>query len=271
MDIGFFAMLAAQIHVLIGGFAGAGKSVLVNGIIYAILQHSPNAAKLILIDPKRVELYSYRKCPHCIKYGDTPETMQTALNFAIGEMERRYIVMQRAEIRETFEPDIYIIIDELADLLDVCGKPAMTALKRLLQLGRAAHIHIIAATQHVNRRTLPAELQINFSTIVALPQRTKIESRQMLGETGAELLTVGTCLYITPKNREPRRAEIPMIPEAELKKAVDRWYNPAPKPRPIQQPTQAPPAYQITPEPTPTCHEAPRKRGFLAELIKNIL
>jgi DNA segregation ATPase FtsK/SpoIIIE-like protein len=173
--------------------------------------------------------------------------------------------MQAAEIRETAEPDIYIIIDELADLLDVCGKPALQALKRILQLGRAAHIHIIAATQHVSRKTLPTELQINFPAIVALPQRSKIESRQMIAEPGAELLTVGNCLYITPQNHDPRRAAIPYIPDSELSAAVDRWKRPEAKP------VQTPTAYQITPEPTPTRTAAPRKRGILARIIKNLL
>lgn len=264
-DLTLFAMLLTMHHVLIGGYTGSGKSVLINGIIYTLLQHTPHRYKILLIDPKRVELHRYRKTPHCIGYGDTPETMQAVLQFAVEEMERRYNTMQAQEIRETAEPDIYIIIDELADLLDVCGKPALQALKRILQLGRAAHIHIIAATQHVSRKTLPTELQINFPAIVALPQRSKIESRQMIAEPGAELLTVGNCLYITPQNHEPRRAAIPYIPDTELQNAVNRWKRPEAKP------AQTPTAYQITPEPKPTRTAAPRKRGILARLIKNLL
>lgn len=264
-EMALFEMLLTMHHVLIGGYTGSGKSVLINGIIYALLQHAPQRCKMLLIDPKRVELHRYRKTPHCIGYGDTPETMQTALQWAVEEMDRRYSTMQAQEMRETAEPAIYIVIDEMADLLDVCGKPALQALKRILQLGRAAHIHVIAATQHVSRKTLPTELQINFPAIVALPQRSKIESRQMIAEPGAELLTVGNCLYITPQNHEPRRASIPYIPDSELQNAVNRWKRPEPKP------AQTPPAYQITPEPTPTRHEAPRERGFLAKLIKNIL
>lgn len=264
-DLALFAMLLTMHHVLIGGYTGSGKSVLINGIIYTLLQHTPHRYKMLLVDPKRVELHRYKKAPHCIGYGDTPETMQAALQFAVEEMERRYNTMQAQEIRETAEPDIYIIIDELADLLDVCGKPALQALKRILQLGRAAHIHIIAATQHVSRKTLPTELQINFPAIVALPQRSKIESRQMIAEPGAELLSVGNCLYITPQNHEPRRAAIPYIPDTELQNAVNRWK------RPESKTAQTPTAYQITPEPTPTRTAAPRKRGILARLIKNLL
>lgn len=264
-DLALFFTLLTMHHVLIGGRTGGGKSVLISGIVYAALQQSPTRCKLLLIDPKMVELHRYRKTPHCIGYGDTPETMQAALQYAVEEMSARYLRMQAAEMRETAEPDIYIIVDELADLIDVCGKPALQALKRILQLGRAAHIHVIAATQHVSRKTLPTELQINFPAIVALPQRSKIESRQMIGEPGAELLQVGNCLYITPQNHEPRRAAIPYIPDTELQNAVDRWKRPEPKP------ARVPTAYQITPEPTPTCPEPTRKRGFLAELIKNIL
>jgi len=260
-----FGDITRQTHTLIGGMTGAGKSVVIRGILWALMQHSPHRRKMVLIDPKRVELHPYRRAPHCIGYADTPEAMADTIADMCRVMDDRYIEMQAREMRETADPHIYIIIDEMADLMDVCGAGCKRDLKRILQLGRAAGIHVIAATQHPERRVFPAEIQLNFTAVLALPCKTAIESRQLIGQTGAERLEIGSAYYMSCARRDPARVSIPMISDADLRAAVERWKRPEPKP------AQTPTAYQITPEPTPARAEAPRKRSFLAELIKNLL
>ncbi len=266
MDI--FVSMLMQVHLLIGGMTGAGKSVVIRGILWALLQHSPHRRKMVLIDPKRVELHPYRRAPHCIGYADTPETMAAVIADMCRVMDTRYSTMQAHEIRETAEPHIYIIIDEMADLMDVCGADTRQNLKRILQLGRAAGIHVIAATQHPERRVLPAEIQLNFTAVLALPCKTVIESRQLIGQTGAERLEIGNAYYTSCSQREPQKIKIPMVSDTDIAAVLDRWTRPEPaKPAEAPRPT----AYQIAPEPTPTRTETPQKRGIIAKLIKNIL
>ena len=225
MDI--FDTLHSQPHVLIGGRTGAGKSVLLAGLVYTAMIADPADLRFVLIDPKRVELRRFAVSPHCIGYASEPPTMLAALQAVEKIMDRRYITMQETGLRNTVDPHIYVYIDELADLLDVCGKSAGKTLKRLLQLGRAAGVHVIAATQHVSRRTLPAAIQLNFTGVAALPQRSAIESRQMIGTAGAENLPVGYAYIITPQQHHPHVMQIPMIPEPELLAAVHMWdHNP---------------------------------------------
>lgn len=265
-DLTLFAMLIAQTNILIAGCCGSGKSVLLNGIIYTLLQHTPNRFKLVLCDPKRVEFAGYKHAPHCIAYGNDCETIINALKFVHAEMMGRYERMERAGLRKTAEPHIFVIIDELADLMLNAPREVKPLLQSLNQLGRAAGIHVIAATQCPARKILPAEITLNFTCKIALRCDSATESRQILGVSGAENLQgVGKCLIKSPENREPIRETIPYIPDSELSAAVDRWKRPEPKP------AQPPTAYQITPEATQTRTEAPRKRGFLAELIKCIL
>lgn len=258
MNYNIFVQIMKQSHTLIGGRTGGGKSVALNGVIHAILQHSPGAVKMVLVDPKCVELRPYRRAPHCIRYADTPPEMLQVLEDVASEMDARYRRMAAREwCRETSEPHIYLIVDELADLLDTAGKPALIALKRIAQKGRAAHIHIIAATQHVNRRTLPAELQINFPAVLALPVRSGIESRQLIGQTGAELLTVGNAYFVSPDTAAPIRVNVPYIPETQLRAALDRW-------------TAGGRIASPAPAPTPAAAHPPAERhGWLRGFVKN--
>lgn len=247
MTADIFEALLSQIHVLIGGRTGAGKSVLIAGILYTAMIHDPCKMRLVLIDPKRVELATFSAAPHVDLYASEPPDMMRALKTAESIMDMRYQTIQAMGEKCSREPPIYIVIDELADLLDVCGKPAMRSLKRLLQLGRAAGIHVIAATQHISRATLPAALQVNFPAIVALPQRSAIESRQMIGMRGAEGLDIGEAYIITPETRQPRRVHIPRVSDADINDSLHLWDAPDPEP------------------------ESPKKRGFFAKLIDCIL
>lgn len=270
MNMDIFVNMLAQVHLLIGGMTGAGKSVVIRGILWALLQHHPARRKMVLIDPKRVELHPYRKAPHCISYADTPDTMADAIARMVEEMDKRYATMQAHEQRETTEPHIYIIIDEMADLMDVCGTETKTNLKRILQLGRAAGIHVIAATQHPERRVLPAEIQLNFTAVLALPCKTAIESRQLIGQTGAEKIEIGTAFYTSCSQRTPSRVSIPMVTDDELKNALDRWVKSAPASRhaPVAPIVQPAPAY-ITPS-APIQAQKPRRRSF-SDFVKYVV
>lgn len=257
MDI--FVNMLMQVHLLIGGMTGAGKSVVIRGILWALMQHSPHRRKMVLIDPKRVELHPYRRAPHCIGYADTPDAMAAAIADMCRVMDARYSTMQAQEMRETAEPHIYIIIDELADLMDVCGAGCKRDLKRILQLGRAAGIHVIAATQHPERRVLPAEIQLNFTAVLALPCKTAIESRQLIGQTGAERLEIGSAYYTSCTQRDPRRVSIPMVSDADIRAVLDRWT--APKTAPAPRPAPAPPA----------APETPHKRQTFGRFIRYVI
>lgn len=192
------ALLRAP-HVLIGGTTGSGKSVLLNGIICAILARSPRAA--ILIDPKRVELSRYRRARACVAYGHTPAQAIALIKDAADMIEWRYKVMERKRQTFTEYAAVYVIVDELADLMLSPEKRLFRqSLQKVLQIGRAANIHVIAATQSPSRQTIPAEIVLNFTHRVALRCLSHIESRQIINAPGAELLPqYGRALMLSPE------------------------------------------------------------------------
>ena len=140
-----------QPHLLIAGSTGSGKSVLINSLIYTALFKSPNQCKFILIDPKRVELVEYKQLPHTISHNSELPDILEALQTAIGLMENRYKLMQRQRLKKSNAADIYIIIDEYVDLVIQSKKQVERYIIRLSQLGRAANIHLILATQRPTR------------------------------------------------------------------------------------------------------------------------
>ena len=178
-------------HLLIGGATGSGKSVLLNGLIYnLIVEHSPFEAQFILIDPKRVELVAYSDLPHCVRYASEPEDMLNALQYAVNEMERRYKAMQQQRIKLFNGPDLYIFIDEMADLMVTQKRAVLPLLTRLGQLGRAARVHTVMATQCVlsSAGILPSQIKVNFDNRVALRTASAQDSRNIIGISGSEAL-----------------------------------------------------------------------------------
>lgn len=173
-------------HLLVVGATGSGKSVLINALIYNIIKEGPEKNQLILVDPKRVELHPYKTLPHSMIYACEPDTMLESLNFAIKIMEQRYEEMQSKGLKNTDEYSIYVIIDEYADLIDVCKKPAENAIIRLAQLGRAAGIHIIAATQNCTTKVVNTRIKSNFPARVVLKTAFMHESINVVGKRGAE-------------------------------------------------------------------------------------
>lgn len=177
-------------HTLIGGSTGCGKSVLLDTIICYILKDKPDAS-LILIDPKRVSLVKYKSlrqvgASYACEYLDA----KLWLEVSISLMEDRYKQMQeRGEVLYT-GCDLYIIIDELADLMTMpdAKKEIKPLIQHIAQLGRAAKVHLICATQCPSRKIIPAEITLNFTEKIALRCDTEIESKQLIGRKGAECI-----------------------------------------------------------------------------------
>lgn len=184
-----FLELAARPHLLIAGATGSGKSVATNGIITSILMTcSPVTAGFILIDPKKVELVQYAALPHVLRYASEPAAMIQALQIALDETERRYKAMQAQGIREYTGPDLYVIVDELADLMTTQKRDALPLLQRLAQIGRAARVHLIVCSQNVLAVTIPTVLKCNFSTVLGLRTATRAQSRFLIDAPGCETL-----------------------------------------------------------------------------------
>jgi len=184
-----YRSLADRPHLLIAGATGSGKSVVINGIITTlIMTASPFRCQFVLVDPKRVELAQYRPLPHVARYASEPGDMIAALEWALTETDRRFRLMQAAGVREYDGPDMYVIIDELADLMTTNKKAALPLLQRLAQIGRAARVHLIAASQNVLAVTIPTVLKCNFSTVLGLRTATRAQSRYLVDAEGCEVL-----------------------------------------------------------------------------------
>lgn len=219
-----------QPHLLIAGATGSGKSVLINALIYSGLDHYPidteNGMQLILIDPKRVELIDFTALPHTLKYASEPMQILDALRYAMDLCEHRYRIMQKQRIKKYKGSHIYIVIDEFADLVTVQGDKVKPLIQRIAQIGRAARIHIILATQTPIAKIIPTEIKCNFDARVGLRTRSAQDSRNILEIKGCELLPrYGQMYYRTPAgmNLYP----MPMIPENIVTAAVKFWADQA--------------------------------------------
>lgn len=188
-------------HTLIGGTTGSGKSVLINSIIASFMLNYGVSNRLYLIDPKRVELSIYKNLPHCNRYtSDTNEAIDI-LDEVLRIVEARYKEMESRGLRQYDGPHIYLIIDELADIMvSPRNKDFKLKLQKILQIARASNVHCICATQSPSRAVIPASLVLNFTNRVALRCLSAIESRQIVNQGGAELLPqYGQGLYLSPK------------------------------------------------------------------------
>lgn len=213
-----------QPHTLIAGATGSGKSVLVNSLIYTALFDSPNKTQFILIDPKRVELIDYKLLPHTIAYSSEPADISRTITNAVKLMNRRYADMQKRHIKHYDGSDIYIIVDEFADLMTTQKRETLPALCRIAQLGRAAGIHLILATQRPTRDIINGQIKVNIDSRVALRCPTKQDSRNIINTGGAELLPrYGSGYYLTPDTMTPILVDIPMTNPAEINGIISHW------------------------------------------------
>lgn len=217
-----------QPHTLIAGTTGSGKSVVMNGILYTALYNFPHRVKFVLIDLKRVELRMYKDLPHTLEYCNTASAAILALNRSIEYMEQEYARMEEAGKRKSDAADRYIIIDELHDLIYQAPE-AVQLLAKIARLGRAANVHIIAATQTPNRKTLSADFAANCPARLGLRCRDKIESRQIIGDSCAvDLPIYGQAYYIAPQYSEPQLFKIPYYTDEELAERVKWWIDQIP-------------------------------------------
>ncbi len=256
--------LAKMPHLLVAGTTGSGKSVGINGMILSLLyKHTPDTCRLIMIDPKMLELSVYDGIPHLLTPVVTdPNKAIVALKWAVREMETRYMSMSKLGVRNIdsynerliearkkgevltksiqvgFDPDtgqaifedqhidltplpfIVIIIDEVADLMLVAGKDIESAVQRLAQMARAAGIHVVMATQRPSVDVITGTIKANFPTRISFQVTSKIDSRTILGEQGAEqLLGRGDMLYMAGGGKVTR-VHGPFVDDTEVEKVT---------------------------------------------------
>jgi len=221
--------LFAMPHLLIAGTTGSGKSVCINTIILSLLyKYTPEKCNLILIDPKMLELSAYEGIPHLLCPVITESRKATAaLGWAVKEMENRYKLMTHVGVKnidgynskhKKHMPYIIVIVDEMSDLMLIAGKEIENYIQRLSQMARAAGIHIIMATQRPSVDVITGTIKANFPTRISFQVSSKIDSRTILGEQGAEqLLGKGDMLFMSAANRIIR-IHGPYVSESETEK-----------------------------------------------------
>ena len=238
------ADLAKMPHLLIAGTTGSGKSVMINSIIMALLMRSlPEDVRLIMVDPKRVELSGYNGLPHLyVPVVTEPKQAASALQWAVSEMERRLKVFERIGVRKisTFNekqaagefdhydnppakmPYLVIFIDELSDLMMVAGKDVEASIVRIAQLGRAAGIHLIVATQRPSSNVVTGLIKANITNRIAFNVATGIDSRVIIDQMGAEKLTgYGDMLFSKVDWGKPKRIQGCFVSDDEINGVVD--------------------------------------------------
>ena len=225
--------LVSMHHLLIAGTTGSGKSVCINTLILSLLyRHKPEFCKLILIDPKMLELSIYQGIPHLLSPVITePKKATAALKWVVGEMESRYRRMTEEGVRnisgynekmgedpKKIIPYIVVIVDEMADLMMIAGKEIENYIQRLAQMARAAGIHIVMATQRPSVDVITGTIKANFPTRISFQVTSKIDSRTILGEQGAELLLgKGDMLFMSSASRVIR-IHGPFVSDEEIEK-----------------------------------------------------
>ena len=221
--------LASMPHLLIAGTTGSGKSVCINTIILSLLyRHTPERCKFILIDPKMLELSTYEGVPHLLCPVITEaKKAASVLGWVVKEMESRYRLMTKEGVRNIDSynlkhklpmPYIVVVVDEMSDLMLVAGKEIENYIQKLSQMARAAGIHIIMATQRPSVDVITGTIKANFPTRISFQVTSKIDSRTILGEQGAEqLLGKGDMLYMSSANRIVR-IHAPFVSDNEIEK-----------------------------------------------------
>ena len=230
--------LASMPHLLIAGTTGSGKSVCINTIILSLLyRHTPDKCKFILIDPKMLELSTYEGIPHLLCPVITEaKKAASVLGWVVKEMENRYRLMTKEGVRNIdgyntkhtlAMPYIVVVVDEMSDLMLVAGKEIEHYIQKLSQMARAAGIHIIMATQRPSVDVITGTIKANFPTRISFQVTSKIDSRTILGEQGAEqLLGKGDMLYMSSANRIVR-IHAPFVSDNEIEKVNNYLRNQA--------------------------------------------
>ena len=221
-------------HLLIAGQTGSGKSVMINTLLSSLLyRNSPSDMRVILVDPKQVEMTPYQDIPHLLTPIITePEKTISALKWAVNEMERRYSLLAEVKVRdiksyngknpEERMPYIVIVIDELADLMMIAARDVEALIVRLAQKARAVGIHLVLATQRPSVDVITGLIKANIPARIAFTVASQIDSRTILDQVGAEkLLGQGDMLLLTPSMSKPKRIQGAWVTDDEVNKITD--------------------------------------------------
>ena len=229
------ADLSKMPHLLVAGATGSGKSVFINTLLCSVISRmSPEEVKLVLIDPKRVELSAYAKLPHlAYPLVTDPTEAGMALMKVVDEMSYRYELLSRAGVRniaeynETAEeklPLILVVIDELADLMMVARRDVEKSIVRITQLARAAGIHLVVATQRPSVNVITGLIKANMPSRLSFAVSSKTDSRVILDQMGAEVLTgMGDSLFVPQGAFKAQRIQGAFISTEEVQGIVDKW------------------------------------------------
>jgi S-DNA-T family DNA segregation ATPase FtsK/SpoIIIE len=237
-----YANIAKMPHLLIAGATGAGKSVAVHALVTSLIyRNGPSNLRFIMVDPKRVELTLYNNIPHLLTPVITePKKAIVALKWAVGEMERRYDILEGHAVRdiESYNkkrekdaemegmPYIVVIIDELADIMMSYPRELEAGIVRLAQMSRAVGIHLILSTQRPSVNVITGLIKANVPSRIALQVSSQIDSRTILDSAGAEkLLGAGDMLYSSGDMNQPERIQCAFISEDEVKKVAEYLKN----------------------------------------------
>lgn len=220
-----------QTHVMIGGTTGSGKSTLLHSIMWSALIHSPARYQFILVDLKGVELRRYRNLPHVIRYADTPIDAVNAIEVCEQIMQKRLNELKQTDDVMYSGNDIYLIIDEMAVLMQTAKAKVLAPLANIMRLGRATRVHVITATQNPSRTRgggAPSEIAQNVTSAICLKVRSRIESNAILNTSdGMSITEVGWGMYWNADGIN--KVRIPMTDEKDIKERIEYWKSQKPK------------------------------------------
>lgn len=212
-------LLQSGKHILIAGMTGSGKSVIMNGLINSILYENCYEHRMALADVKIVEFSRYRNTPHCIQCATNPKEVEAMLSGILNTINSRLEYMTEHGLKNYDGAWIHVFVDEMADLM-LTSKNAADLLQRICQIGRAAKIQVIVATQCPLATVIPTRIKVNFPIIIGLHTATAQHSRNILEVNGCEMLPMyGEALIMYPTTGI-KRVNVPMIPEEMIDKVV---------------------------------------------------